>query len=204
MNPKEREALFAANQKQHEHELELKRRRGEISRPLYQKQELIRRTSGLEDVSAGLAESTHQAHKEHQADRQRRAALYKKQHDRDCQQAAYYGKRRPSTPEAAKLSPASRRTSFTPSMNEAAMARFGGVDPEANRPRPKPVDRYAKMLSEALDPFKMRKDSDASLWLSDAAPPGTMDHCGKCEQAPKKMLQDGLCEDCFCGRYFGK
>lgn len=174
MTPKEREALFATSQRQHAQDLELQRKRGEKERPLHQKQELTRRSSGLETPSATVGAAGYEALQQQKADRQRRAAAYQKQHARECEEAARAGRRRPSTPQMAKLSPPQRKDSFTPSEGDAAHARFGGVDPDANRPRPSASTKWAKFLSEAVDPFK-RKDSDASLWLSDAAPPGSMD-----------------------------
>ena len=203
MNPKERQALFAASQRQHDQDLERQRQRGEKDRPLHQKQDFVRRSSGLDGVSSTVGVAGYEAHKEHEAGRQRIAAAYKKQHVKDCDAAARAGKRRPSTPAGAKLSPPQRKDSFTPSMDDAAKAQFGGVDPDANRPRPTAAARYAALLSEALDPFK-RKDSDASMWLSDSAPPGSMDCCNKCGKAPKKALQGNLCEDCVLGHFFGK
>lgn len=200
MGPKQREALFATPKPQ---DLEAKRQRGEMDRPVHQKQEITRRTSGLDNPGQTVGVAGYDAYKEHEASRRRRVAGYQKQHARDCEEAARYGRRRPSTPQAAKLSPPQRRDSFTPSMNEAAETRFAGVDIEANRPRPGKVDIYTAYLSKAVDPFK-RKDSDASMWLSDTAPPGSMDYCSKCGKAPQKSLQDKLCEDCYRGRYFGK
>ena len=89
-------------------------------------------------------------------------------------------------------------------MNDAAKARFGtDTDSVANRPRPSAGHFWVLKLSEAVDPFK-RKDSDGSMWLSDTAPPGSMDCCSKCGNAPEKALQHGLCENCYCARYFGK
>lgn len=204
MNPKERDALWAASQRQHEQDLERKRRRGEMDRPLHQKQDFVRRSSGLDGVSSTLGVAGYQAHKEHEAGRQRIAAGYKRQHVKDCEAAARAGKRRPSTPAGAKLSPPQRKDSFTPSMSDAANARFGdGVDPDANRPRPGKIEAYSSYLSKVLDPFK-RKDSDASMWLSDSAPPGSMDCCNKCGKAPQKALQDNMCEDCVLVHFFGK
>jgi hypothetical protein len=204
MTPKEREALFATSQRQHAQELELQRKRGEKERPLHQKQELTRRSSGLENPSATVGVAGYEALQQQKADRQRRAAAYQKQHARDCEEAARAGRRRPSTPQMAKLSPPQRKDSFTPSMDEDAHARFGGgVDRKANRPRPTAGTKYSLLLSQAMDPFK-RKDSDASLWLSDAAPPGSMDYCTKCSKAPEKALQNDLCENCHRARYFGK
>ena len=200
MGPKERDALFATPKQE---DLEAKRRRGELDRPLHQKQELTRRTSDLESPSQTVGAAHYDAWKEHEAGRRRIAAAYKQQHARACEEAARRGERKPSTPQAAKLSPPQRRDSFTPSLNQEAETRFAGIDIEANRPRPKKADMYTAYVSKVLDPFK-RKDSDASMWLSDTAPPGSMDHCSKCGKAPQKSLQDKLCEDCYRGRYFSK
>jgi hypothetical protein len=200
MNPKERKALFATSQRQHEQDLELKRQRGEKSRPLHQQQDFTRRSTGLDNVGPTVGAAGYQAHKEHEAERQRRALLYREQHARDCQEADRLGRRRPATPAGANASPPQRRDSFTPSMDDAAKANFGDTDSAANRPRPS--HRWVKLLSEAVDPFK-RKDSDASLF-SDNAPPGSMDCCSKCGKAPEKALQHDLCENCYRARYFGK
>ncbi|KAM0701202.1 hypothetical protein Q7P35_011563 [Cladosporium inversicolor] len=202
MNPKERQNLFALSQRQHEQDLESKRRRGEMDHPIHQKQDFVRRSSGLDAVSSTVGVAGWEAHKEHKAGRQRRAAQYQKQHIKDCEYAQRAGKRRPSTPAGAKLSPPQRKDSFTPSMEDNAKARFGGVDPDANRPLPSAADKYAKILSEALDFVKPRQDSDASMWLSDSAPPASMDCCDKCGKAPKKALQGNRCEDCVLGHYF--
>jgi len=201
MNPKERKALFATSQRQHEQDLELQRQRGEKSRPLHQQQDFTRRSTGFENVGPTVGAAGYQAHKEHEAERQRRVLLYREQHARDCQEADRLGRRRPVTPAGANLSPPQRRDSFTPSMDEAAKANFGDTDSAANRPRPS--HKWAKMLSEAVDPFK-RKESDASMWLSDTAPPGFMDCCSKCGKAPEKALQHDLCENCYLARFFGK
>ena len=204
MAPKEREALVQAAKRQSDHETELKRQRGEISRPTYQKQYLTQQVWGIEAVGDTVANADYEARKEHEASRKRRAAAYKRAHAREVAVAASEGRSRPNTPPQAKLSPPQCADALSPLENEAAQAFFGGSDPEAKRPLPsKGTYNYSFMLSRALDPFK-RKDSDTSLWLTDSAPPGTMDYCQKCGQPPKVCLQHQMCESCIKSTYFSK
>jgi hypothetical protein len=203
MPAKEREALFQSAKRKVEEETEQKRQRGEISRPTYQKQYLTQQIWGVETVGGTFADADYEARREHEASRQRRAAAYKRKHERDCREAAAYGLPRPLTPEMVNLTPPQLKDTISPIENDFAQATFGGSDPEAKRPKPSTIDQYAKLLSQALDPLKKRQDSDVSF--SDMAPTGTMDYCSKCGHPPRKFLgHNGLCEDCIQGKYFGK
>ena len=196
MDPKERDAMFASGKK---YEIEQKRKAGTLPRPVYQKQYQTSQSYGLERVGSTLADADYQARQEHDASRKRRAETYKKMHERDCAAAALRGDPRPATPSCARLSPPQRRDSLTPSIDEAAKLRFGGIDPEANRPLPTKSDKYAKFLGETVfDHFKRKGSNASSMWVSDTCPTdtGAMDHCG-CGRAPRKFLQKGMCEDCY-------
>lgn len=203
MPEKEREALFAGQRQQQERENELRRQRGELPRPMHQKQYLAELSSGGKRVSTVLADATYQANQDHEVYRKKKAGSYQEMHKQAVQEAAWTGKPRPNTPPTARLSPPQRRDSLTPSMNQAAEERYNGGDPET-RLYPTTTDYFMNRIGQVADTFFKRKDSDGSVWFSDAVPTDSMHHCAKCGRAPRKYLQKSMCEDCIRARYFGK
>lgn len=201
MPEKEREALFAGQKQQQQRENELRRQRGKLPRPTHQKQYLAELSSGGKRVSTVFADATYQANQEHEVYRKKKASGYKELHNQAVAEAAWTGKPRPNTPPTARLSPPQRRDSLTPSMNQTAEERYNGGDSET-RLYPTTTDHFLNRIGKVVDTFK-RKDSDGSVWFSDAVPTGTMHHCAKCGKAPRNYLQKSLCEDCIRARYFG-